>query len=190
MFVFLGPLPRYMEVPRLGVKLELKLPAYTTTTATWDPSHTCDLQHSSWWQGNLNPLSEARDETWILKDTSQICFCCTTVGTPMIFFFSYSILNHIHSICTCISIHTHPLQTSWMHLFRPDFWKLAPDPFTYTRVFDYFIWLFRATPMAFGSSQARGRIGAAAAGLHLSHSNDRSKLCLWCIPQLTAMLDP
>ena len=25
------------EVPRLGVKLELQLQAYTTATATWDP---------------------------------------------------------------------------------------------------------------------------------------------------------
>ena len=27
-----------MEVPRLGVKLELQLPAYITATAMWDPS--------------------------------------------------------------------------------------------------------------------------------------------------------
>ena len=31
--------------------------------------------------------------------------------------------------------------------------------------------LFRATPMAYGGSQTRGRIRAAAAGLHHSHSN-------------------
>ena len=37
---------QHMEVPRLGVKLELQLPAYTTTTAMPDLSHTCDL-HSS-----------------------------------------------------------------------------------------------------------------------------------------------
>ena len=32
---------------------------------------------------------------------------------------------------------------------------------------------FRATPVAYGSSQARGRIGAVAAGLH--HSGTRSE---------------
>ena len=36
-----------MEVPRLGVELELLLLAYTTATATatatQDPSHVCDL---------------------------------------------------------------------------------------------------------------------------------------------------
>ena len=38
--------------------------------------------------------------------------------------------------------------------------------------------LFRATPVVFGGSQARGLIGAMAAGLSHSHSNTRSKLCL------------
>ena len=45
--VFLGPLPWHMEVPRLGVELELKLPAYTTATAMLDRSHLCNLHHSS-----------------------------------------------------------------------------------------------------------------------------------------------
>ena len=59
--VFLGPHPRHMEVPGLGVKLELQLPAYTTVTATQDPSCICDLLHSSWQRRILNPLREARD---------------------------------------------------------------------------------------------------------------------------------
>ena len=33
----------------------------------------------------------------------------------------------------------------------------------------------RATPMAYGNFQARGRIGAVAASLYHSHSNNRSK---------------
>ena len=36
-FVFLGPHPRHMEVPRLGVESELQLLAYTTATAMPDP---------------------------------------------------------------------------------------------------------------------------------------------------------
>jgi len=45
--------------------------------------------------------------------------------------------------------------------------------------FSFFCFLlFRAAPMAYGSSQARGLIGAAAAGLHHSHSNTRSEPCL------------
>ena len=38
---------RHMEVPRLGVRTELWLPAYTTATATRDLSRVCDLHHSS-----------------------------------------------------------------------------------------------------------------------------------------------
>ena len=66
LFCILGPHLWHMEVPRLGVKLELQLPAYTTATATWDLSHICNLDHSSWQCWILNPLSEARDQTCIL----------------------------------------------------------------------------------------------------------------------------
>ena len=50
--------------------------------------------------------------------------------------------------------------------------------------------LFRAVPMAYGSSQARGGIGAAAASLCRRHSNTGSKPHLQPTPQLTAMPDP
>ena len=36
-FGFLGPHPRHVEVPRLGVKLELYLLAFATATAMQDP---------------------------------------------------------------------------------------------------------------------------------------------------------
>ena len=61
--------PQHVEVPRLGVKSELQLPAYTAATAMWDPSCICDLQHSSRQRRILNPRSEARDQTHILTDT-------------------------------------------------------------------------------------------------------------------------
>ena len=80
---FLGPHPRHMDISRLVVKLELQLPAYTTGTATWAPRHICNLHHSSRQHQILNPLSEARDGTCILRGTSWICFCCTTMGTPV-----------------------------------------------------------------------------------------------------------
>ena len=53
----------------------------------------------------------------------------------------------------------------------------------------YFL-LFRTTPVADGNSQARVWIGAAAAGLYHSHSNKRSKPCLWPTPQLIATPAP
>ena len=60
---FLGPHPQHMKVPRLGVKLELQLPAYTTAMAMPDPSNVCDLHHSSQQCQILNPLSKAMDQT-------------------------------------------------------------------------------------------------------------------------------
>ena len=49
---------------------------------------------------------------------------------------------------------------------------------------------FRATPAAYAGSQARGRIGVTAAGLHHSQSNAGSKTHLQPTPQLKAMPDP
>ena len=69
-FCFLGLYPWHMEVPRLGVKSELQLQAYSTATATWDPSTICDLHQSLCQRQILNPLSEARDQTCILMNTS------------------------------------------------------------------------------------------------------------------------
>ena len=71
-----------MEAPKLGVELELQLPAYTTATATWDPSCVCDLHHSPWQCRILNPRSKARDQTWNLMVPSWIRFRCATTGTP------------------------------------------------------------------------------------------------------------
>ena len=57
-------------------------------------------------------------------------------------------------------------------------------------IFYFFLFLFRATPAAYGGSQARGLIGATAAGLHHSRSNVRSEPRLGPTPQLRAMQDP
>ena len=60
-----------------------------------------------------------------------------------------------------------------------------------THIYQCFVFFFfKATGMAYGSSQARGQIRAVAAGLRHNHSNSGSKLCLPPTPQLTAMLDP
>ena len=82
-YVFLGPHLLHMEVPRLGVKLELQLLTYTTATATRDLSCICNLHHSSWQCWIFNTLSKARDQIGNLIVTSWICFHCTTVGTPL-----------------------------------------------------------------------------------------------------------
>jgi len=71
-----------MEVPRLGVELDLQLLAYATSIAM--PYLICIfcLHHSSWQCWIPNPLSEARDRTYILMDTHQVCYPWATTGTP------------------------------------------------------------------------------------------------------------
>ena len=58
---FLGLHPRHMEIPRLGVKSELWLLAYTTA-------------HSNA-RFVLNPMNKVRDGTCLLMDTSQVRYC-------------------------------------------------------------------------------------------------------------------
>ena len=82
LFSFLGLHPWPLEIPRLGVTLELQLLAYITATATWDSSHVCDLHHSSRQCRILNPLIEARDRNRNLMVPSQIRFRFATMGTP------------------------------------------------------------------------------------------------------------
>ena len=50
--------------------------------------------------------------------------------------------------------------------------------------------LFTTAPAAYERSQARGQIGAAAAGLHHSHSNMGSEPHPQPMPLLAAMPDP
>ena len=64
MFLFFKAHVWHMEVPRLGVELELQLPADATATAKLDPSHIYDLYHRSRQHQILNPLSKVRDQTF------------------------------------------------------------------------------------------------------------------------------
>ena len=59
--VFLGPHLGHMEVPKLGIELELQLQAFAATTEMQDRSRVGDKHYSSWERQILNPLSEARD---------------------------------------------------------------------------------------------------------------------------------
>ena len=64
-FLFFRTAPRAYESSQLGVESELQMTAYTTATATSDPSFVCDLHHSSWQHQIFNPLSEAMS-SWVL----------------------------------------------------------------------------------------------------------------------------
>ena len=61
-----------MEVPRLGVELELQLLAYATATAMPGLSRVCNLHHGSWQHQIFNQLSEVRDQIRILMDPSWL----------------------------------------------------------------------------------------------------------------------
>ena len=52
--------------------------------------------------------------------------------------------------------------------------RIGPKPLRLS----FFFCLFRVAPAAYGGSQARGQIGAVAAGRCHSHSNAGSELCL------------
>ena len=55
-----------MDIPGQGFKSELQLPAYTRATATPGSSHIYD---HLWQRRILNPLSEARDQLCILRES-------------------------------------------------------------------------------------------------------------------------
>ena len=66
--------------------------------------------------------------------------------------------------------------SSFVNGFAPRFEQFQANV---ERACTFFFFVFsRAAPVAYGGSQARGLIGATAAGLHQSHSNTGSELCL------------
>ena len=72
LFNFFGFRATPMAYGSSQVKLELQLPPYNTATAVRDLSCICDLHHSSRQRWILSALSEARDRTCVLMDTSRV----------------------------------------------------------------------------------------------------------------------
>ena len=70
-FFFSGSHLQHMEVPKLGIKLEMQLLA--DTTVTLDLSHICDLCCSLQQCQILNPLSKPKNWTCIHRDR-MLCF--------------------------------------------------------------------------------------------------------------------
>ena len=72
----------------------------------------------------------------------------------------------------------------WLEFFQQSITNFCRHFKIFYILFFIFL-LFMAISMAYGGSQARERIGAAAAGLHHSRSNAGSDTLLWPTPQLT-----
>ena len=87
-----------------------------------------------------------------------------------------------HLICTSSDLLNH-----FKHF--PKFQKFV-DIFCFISFLNlfFFFWIFRAASEAYGTSQARGQIGAAAASLH--HSQSNVELQSPPTPQLIATPDP
>ena len=104
-FGFLGPHQRHMEVPRPGVKSELQPPACTTATAMQNPSHICELHHSSWQRQTLNPQSKARDRTCVLMDAFlfkiMVYFNFFCVNCLLYISYLYELLSKLKKFTFC-----------------------------------------------------------------------------------------
>ena len=59
-----------------------------------DPSHMCNLHHSSQQCQILNPLSRARDQTCLLMDTIWFHYCWATMGTHLLQFLTCPVINN------------------------------------------------------------------------------------------------
>ena len=114
-----------MEVPRLEVKSELELPAYTTATAMQDPSHVCSLHHSSQQHQILNPLSEARERTRNLMVPSQIHCRCAMMGTPLGTLYRITLLSSLATLLQSPSRRCWWSGKEWLAYNPQDFFRLC-----------------------------------------------------------------
>ena len=122
---------------------------------------------------------------------SALCLVCLF---PLIY---ATLVNSfwLHTLCIDISPSVYPWSFD-EHL--SSFIQFISDSivmgilFFFSFFFLFFFFVFsRASPIAFGGSQARGLIGAVVSGLHRSYSiqHRRIQLCLQPTPQFTATLD-
>ena len=133
-----------MGVPGLGFESGLQLPAWAIATATWDSSHGCNLYHSLQQHWILNPVSEARDQTWVLMDTSWVCYRWATIETPIPLFVIFKIFNEItyywnllKTVCQShfpsspsprnsksLEFFLNPMQNSYLHFACTYLWQI------------------------------------------------------------------
>ena len=112
---------------------------------------------------------------WVFSCSSIIC--CKTI------------LSHGKDCLFCAKMLLHLYWVSVVHICLVLFLGSQVYSVDLSFFFSFFLF-FTAALTAYGRSQARGWIGAAAARLRHGHSNAGSKLSLPPTPRRTATLDP
>ena len=134
----------------------------TITLSQWSVSYLC-LLAGLWHFGEWGPWATT-PWTYLVSQHPALCILCG---------------KHFSTQVT---------QRVFVFVLTSD-WHTSKESMDRFRVL-FCVCLFRAEPVAYVSSQARGWIGATAAGLHHSYSNRRSKPCLWPTPEfMTATPD-
>ena len=116
--------------------------------------------------------------------TSQIHFCCITMGTPYIHFLNHSFLKMHVNVTSFWYFKVKsiiPTSVPW-DTFAPLLQNLITTFLFFVVVVVVVFCLFRAAPTAHGGSQARGPIGATAASLCHSHQ-------IWATTDLSCVCD-
>ena len=121
-----------MEVPGLGVELELQMPTYTT--ATQDPNRICDPHHSSRKHQIFNLLGEARDRT----SSSWILVRFVTAETQQeLLIHQKKIQKKITATCLILTAHTKKEASDFLFLsfLFPSGFSLSNDALNIFRAF-------------------------------------------------------
>ena len=114
---------------------------------------------------------------------TQACCGCSQKKKKKAHYFKKKVLGKM--LATKASEYTFTLTYTVNHVFRSFKSNDYSSKHISTFFFFFVFCLFRAEPTAYEGSQARSQIGAAATGLHHSHSNTRSEPCLQPTAQLT-----
>ena len=128
-------------------------------------------------------LATTRDLNCSLKYFDPWAFQPNTI---LKLFLSFFFFFHTEILILC------PLEYfSFKLLYSPRLHSMSPYKWSFIFKFLFvYLLLFRGTPTAYRGFQARGGIGATAAGLRHRHSNTGSELTLQPTPQLKETPDP
>ena len=152
-----------------------------------------------WWEKKINTyyLLHARHCIYLISFNIHYSLCDRHCYTLVTVKKALRLIQWDEIICPHLN-RDHPVFHYSSQLILLTLWKPLEEKhishfsleLSFKKIFFLFLFLlFRAVPVAYGSSQARGRFGAAAASLHHSHNNVRSEPHLWPIPWLTATLN-